>query len=86
MQYCGRQIGSMPPSKHYFSAGPLCPSITFFQQGNAFHGACLAKEVMAAAAPQQQKDIQSLLTQLNQVLRYWYSYLHASLSPKCSAK
>ncbi len=79
--FCGRQLGSAPPAS--VSAAPAAlPQFYLFPTGNAFHGACLAREVMAAAAPQQQSAISALIKQLSQV-RYLYNLSLICTHPCC---
>ena len=77
---CGRQIGGLPPAS-VSSAPAALPLFYLFPTGNAFHGACLAKEVMAAAAPQQQKAISALIKQLSQA-----SYLCRPVPHSCTVR
>ena len=63
---CGRAVGEAA----YAASGPTggaIPRYFLFPTGNAFHGSCLAEEVMALAAPQQKARIMALLTALSQV-------------------
>ena len=65
---CGWAVGDGPPA----SAGPsggAVPPYFLFPSGNAFHGVCLAVEVMDLVAPQQRSRIKALLSRLSKVRR-----------------
>jgi hypothetical protein len=63
---CGRALGTLPGARAGPSGGSV-PQFYLFPTGNAFHGACLAAEVMASAAPEQRAAILATLKQLSQV-------------------
>ncbi len=63
---CGRALGTVPRTDAEHSGGAV-PRYYLFPTGNAFHGACLAAEAMAAAAPQQRAKTQAILRRLAQV-------------------
>ncbi len=63
---CGRAIGAQPVASTCPHGGAV-PQFYLFPTGNAFHGACLASEVMELALPQQASRIQSLILRLSQV-------------------
>ena len=64
---CGRALGTVPRADAEQTGGAV-PRFYLFPTGNAFHGACLAAEVMASATPQQRSQTQSILRRLAQVL------------------
>ena len=63
---CGVAVGEPPPATAGISGGAV-PPFYLFPSGNAFHGTCLASEVMQLAPPPQQQRIHTLLTRLSQV-------------------
>ncbi|DBA75172.1 hypothetical protein WJX77_011350 [Trebouxia sp. C0004] len=63
---CGVAVGEPPPATAGISGGAV-PPFYLFPSGNAFHGTCLASEVMQVAPPPQQQRIHTLLTRLSQV-------------------
>jgi hypothetical protein len=63
---CGRAIGVAPAASASPSGG-MMPQYYLFPTGNAFHGSCLAAEVMDLAPAQQRASIHSLCTRLSQV-------------------
>lgn len=63
---CGRAIGGQPMASTCPHGGAV-PQFYLFPTGNAFHGACLASEVMDLASPQQASKIQSIILRLSQV-------------------
>ena len=63
---CGVAVGEPPPATAGISGGAV-PPFYLFPSGNAFHGTCLASEVMQLAPSPQQQRIHTLLTRLSQV-------------------
>ena len=63
---CRVAVGEPPPATAGISGGAV-PPFYLFPSGNAFHGTCLASEVMQLAPPRQQQRIHTLLTRLSQV-------------------
>ena len=63
---CGVAVGEPPPATAGISGGSV-PQFYLFPSGNAFHGTCLASEVLQLVPPPQQQRIHSLLTHLAQV-------------------
>ncbi len=66
---CGVAVGEPPPATAGISGGAV-PPFYLFPSGNAFHGTCLASEVMQLAPPPQQQRIHTLLTRLSQVTTF----------------
>ena len=63
---CGRALGSLPGASAESSDGSV-PQFYLFPTGNAFHGVCLAAEIMASATPEQCSSIKTTLKRLSQV-------------------
>ena len=63
---CGRALGTVPGTRAEPSGGSV-PQYYLFPTGNAFHGVCLAAEVMASATLEQRTNILATLKQLSQV-------------------
>lgn len=63
---CGVAVGEPPPATAGISGGSV-PQFYLFPSGNAFHGTCLASEVLQLVPPTQQQRINTLLTRLSQV-------------------
>ena len=63
---CGAPVGELPAATAGISGGSV-PQFYLFPSGNAFHGTCLASEVMQLVPAAQQQRIRALLTRLSQV-------------------
>ncbi|KAL3143378.1 hypothetical protein ABBQ38_002206 [Trebouxia sp. C0009 RCD-2024] len=63
---CGVAVGEPPHATAGISGGCV-PQFYLFPSGNAFHGTCLASEVMQLVPPPQQQRIHNLLLRLSQV-------------------
>lgn len=63
---CGSAIGAAAGASAA-PAGGAMPRYYLFPTGNAFHGSCLAAEVIELAGPQQRSHILSLCNRLSQV-------------------
>lgn len=72
---CGVAVGEPPPATAGISGGCV-PPFYLFPSGNAFHGTCLAHEVMQLVPPPQQQRIHTLLTTLSQVLNSPINHSH----------
>ena len=80
---CGVAVGEAPPAIAGISGGSV-PQFYLFPSGNAFHGTCLANEVMQLVPPPQQQRIHTLLTRLSQVLHLAVAPTTAALNPLTS--
>ena len=65
---CGVAVGEPPPATAGISGGSV-PQFYLFPSGNAFHGVCLASEVMQLVPAAQQQRIHTLLIRLSQVIQ-----------------
>ncbi|BDA49156.1 Vacuolar protein sorting-associated protein 18 homolog [Coccomyxa sp. Obi] len=63
---CGRAIGAQPVASACPS-GRATPKFYLFPTRNAFHGTCLATEVMELASPQQCSKIRSIMLRLSRI-------------------
>lgn len=55
---CGRAVGASPPSE---APATALPPYFLFPTGNAFHGTCLTREVLALATASQRQRLHNLL-------------------------
>ena len=62
---CGRPVGEAPAEGE---ASKLLPPYFLFPSGNAFHGSCLAREVLELAPQSQKQRLQQLLDTGQKVL------------------
>ena len=76
---CCRPLGGGPPEDTPDSG--ILPPYLLFPTGNAFHGMCLAREVLALATPSQKQRLQDLLPHSRLVRLISTHPAHARLLP-----